>query len=341
MARVTIVQMVYNAMKYIPQSFDSMTNQTYKDIEVVAVINGNEDGGKEYIKQYYPQVTVIDPGENLKFVRGHNMIFEQFKDTEFFQLVNNDMWMEPTHVEEMLKAFEDPKVAAVTGKIYQYNFNTKEKTNIIDTTGIELYKTGRARSRGQNQIDSGQFDKELDVFGADGAGCMYRRSALEEVKYQRPDGTYEYFDLEFYMYWEDADLSWRFVNAGYACKFAPKAIAYHGRTAASSPGGYARLFSFIQHHKKIASWIKQSNYKNHIFLYIKNSPKFYWKFFAREFFMLGYMVVFEMSTLKVLPLFFKQLPLIWKKRKYIQARRKISIEDMEAIFAAHPTDLRK
>lgn len=339
MARVTLVTCIYNSKKYIPQTVASMVHQTYSDIEVVCVINGNEDGSKEYIQAHFPQVTIIDPGENLKFVRGHNLVFEKFTNTEFFQLVNDDMWIEPNYVEEMLKAFDDPKVAAATGKIYQYDYATKKLSNKIDTTGIELYKTGRARSRGQNQIDRGQFDTQLEVFGADGAAAMIRRSALEEVKYLRPDGTLEYFDLDFYMYWEDADLSWRFVNAGFLCKYVPDAIGYHGRTAASSPGGYIRLVSFIKHHKKIPSWIKQANYKNHFFLYIKNSPKLYWKFFVREFFMLGYILVFEISTLKVLPLMLKQFPLIWQKRKFIQSKRKISEATMDKLFTKHPTEL--
>ncbi len=333
MAKVTLVQIVYNAMKYIPKSFDSMVNQTYQDIEIVAVINGNEDGSKEYIQKNYPGVTIIDPGENLRFVRGCNLVFEKYKDTEFFQLVNDDLWLEPSYVEKMVAVFDDPRVGAAQGKIYQYDFKTHQQSKRIDTTGIIYGKTGGGRSRGQHELDEGQYDQQKQLLVVDGAAPMFRRSALEDIKYKRPDGTYEYFDVDFDMYWDDSDISLRLVNEGFSCTFVPEAVAHHGRTASSSEGGYKKVLAFIKFHKTIAPWIRQNNFKNHIFLFIKNSPKWYPQFFVREFFYQCFVLVFETSTLKILPTLFKQLPLMWKKRKYIQEHRKISVEQFEKLLS--------
>ncbi len=237
----------------------------------------------------------------------------------------------------MLKAFEDAKVGAVNGKIYSYDFDTsstRTKTgkdgnvkNILDTTGIAISKSGAGRSRGQHQLDEGQFNNQLDLISVDGAACMYRRAALESVKYQD-----QYFDTDFEMYWEDVDLSWRMVNAGWQCKFVPDAIGYHGRTASSSPGGYKKVIAFIKFHRQMPQWIREFNYKNHIFLFIKNSPKWYWQFFARELVYQIFVLIFETSTLKILPTFLKQLPAIWKKRRYIAKTRKLSVQEMEKLF---------
>lgn len=333
MAKVTLVQVVYNAMKYIPKSFDSMVNQTYRDIEIVAVITGNEDGSKEYIQEHYPTVIIIDPGQNLRFVRGCNLVFEKHQNTDFFQLVNNDLWLEPNYVEKMIEAFDNPRVGAAQGKIYQYNFETQQQSKLLDTTGIIYGKNGGGRSRGQHELDNGQYDDKKELLIVDGAAPMFRRSALEAIKYQRPDGTFEYFDVDFDMYWDDSDISMRLVYAGYKCIFVPEAIAYHGRTASSSEGGYKKVLAFIKFHKKIAPWIRQNNYKNHIFLFIKNSPKWYLQFFVREFFYQIFVLIFEVSTLKILPTLFKQLPLIWKKRKYIQKNKKISTEEFEQLMS--------
>ena len=332
MSKVVLVQMVYNAMRYIPKSIESMVNQTYPETEVVVVINGNNDGSKEYIQKHFPQVKVIDPGENLKFVRGCNMVFRTI-EADFFQLVNNDLWLEPNYVEEMVKVFNDPKVAASQGKIYQYNFATDEKSKLLDSTGIIYSKSGSGRSRGQHQVDIGQFNDQVNLLAVDGAAPMFRKTALEDIKYQRSDGSYEYFDEDFDMYWDDSDISMRFINSGYKCQFVPSAIGYHGRTASSSVGGYKKVFEFIKHHNKLAPWIRKNNFKNHIFLFIKNSPKWYAQFFIREFFMFGFILIFEIKTLSILPTFFRQLPLIWKKRRYIQAHRKISVSEMEKLFS--------
>lgn len=333
MPKVTLVQTVFNGMKYIPQSFASMVAQTHPDVEIIAVINGDEDNGKEYIQKHFPQVKLIEPGENLRFVRGHNLVFSLDSDTEFYQLVNQDLILGPTHVEEMLKAFSDPQVGAANGKIYQYDFAANKKIDKFDTTGVVISKTGRAKARGQHEVDTGQYDDKLDLIAVDGAACMYRKSALESVKYLRPDGKTEFFDLDFEMYWEDVDLSWRMVNAGWKCKYVPNAVGYHGRTAAASPGGYKKVWAFIKFHRQIPQWIREFNYKNHIFMFIKNSPRWYWQFFAREFFLNCFTIFWETKTYKILPLMFKQFRSIWRKRKYIQKTRKISVEDMEKLFS--------
>lgn len=67
-------------------------------------------------------------------------------------------------------------------------------------------------------------------------------------------------------------------------------------------------------------------------MFIKNSPRWYWQFFAREFFYNLFVLVFEVKTLKVLPLLFRQLPLIWNKRQFIKSQRTISAKQMEKLL---------
>ena len=280
--------------------------------------------------------------------------------------------MEPDYIANILKAFDDPKVGAATGKLYQvdrekisnYKFpisnqwsNVKgQMSNVLDTTGVTISKSGRARDRGQHEEDKGQYDKDTSTQAVSGAGPMYRREALEMVKsqifsttvgcrrhpssarrgcsavirkraeplllskeeYPRSGGGGEYFDEDFHSYWEDVDLTWRVTNAGWKNIFVPTAIGYHGRGAGSSEKGYADMVGFVRHHKKLHPQIRQLNYQNHIFLYIKNAKRFYPQFFVREFFMFFYVLFFEIGTLKVLPQMLKLLPKMWKKRKLIQ-----------------------
>lgn len=117
------------------------------------------------------------------------------------------------------------------------------------------------------------------------------------------------------MYWEDVDLAWRLRNAGYVACYVATAVAYHGRTAGQAEGGYLHLFKFIQHHKKLNKQILRWNYKNHILMYIKNARFIHPMFVLREIAMLGYIIIFETSTLGVIPELFRQLPKIWRKRK--------------------------
>ncbi len=333
MPRVTLIQQVYNSRKYIPLVYAAMVNQTYEDLQIIAQIVADDGGCKEYIQEHYPQIKILEPGYNIGFARGHNEIFAA-TDTEIFQLVNPDLILQPDFVERMVEEFDsNPQLGSVAGKLLHYDFNKNQSTNVIDSTGIVVFRSGRGIARGQHQHDRGQFDKDNKIIGPDGAAATYRKAALESVKYQRPDGRYEYFDEDMHSYWEDVDLSWRIVNAGWQTKFVPEAVAYHGRTAASSPGGYKKVFAFIKHHKQIPARIRQLNYKNHIFMFIKNSPRWYWQFFVRELFYHIYVLFVEPTTFKVWPEFFRQLKPMLAKRRFIQRHRKISQAQAEALLS--------
>jgi len=308
--KVSVIVVIYNSKKYIKLVFDAIFAQTHKDLEVIGVICANTDGSKEFLAQNYPLVKILDPGKNLGFSAANNLAIKN-STGELIQLVNPDLILESNYIEEMVKAFDDEKVAGVTGKILRYDFSKNQKSNIIDSTGITMSASGRARDRGQNQVDLGQFDQQLEIFGVSGAGPMYRRIALEKVKYEQ-----EYFDEDFFMYWEDVDLSWRLNNAMYVHRYVPAALAYHGRVAGQAAGGYCHLLKFIKHHKQLSPQILRWNYKNHILMYIKNA-KYIWHpaFILREIAMLGYVIIFETSTLKVIPELFRQIPKILRKRK--------------------------
>jgi GT2 family glycosyltransferase len=310
MPKVSVIVLIYNSRKYITLLFDAIFGQTYGNLEVIAVINGSDDGSREMIVENYSQAKILDPGKNLWFSKGNNLAIRE-STGEFIQLINHDLILEPGYIENIIKAFDDPKVAAATGKLLQYDFQNNRKTNLLDSTGITMSVSGRGRDRGQNQVDQGQYDDHRDVFGVSGAGPMYRRSALENVKFEQ-----EYFDEDFIAYWEDVDLSWRLSKQGWKNVYVPEAIGYHGRTAGSAKGGYLHLWHFIQHHKKLPALFRQHNYRNHIWMYIKNAKFiFHPAFILREILMLGYILLFEISTSKVIPELISKIPRMLKKRK--------------------------
>ncbi|MGE5297937.1 MAG: glycosyltransferase family 2 protein [Acidobacteriaceae bacterium] len=304
--KITAIVLIYNSRKFIPAVFDSIQSQTFKDLETVAVINGDNDGSEKMIREKYPKVKIINPGGNLYFSKGNNLAIKQ-SDGELLLLVNHDLVLENDYAEKLAHAFNDPSVGAATGKLLRYDFDKGEKTNTIDSTGITMNASGRARDRGQLQEDHGQFDDQTNVFAVSGAGPMYRRSALEKTKYCA-NGICEYFDEDFEAYWEDVDLSWRLNRAGFKNVYVPEAKAYHGRTAGQSKGGYFHFFHFIKHHRQISPNIRKLNYRNHILMYLKNSPSVSLRFIFRELLMLVYVTIFETSTLAIVPSLIKLIP---------------------------------
>lgn len=330
--KVIIVQVIYNSRRFIKPVFEAIAAQTYKNCETIAVIAGNDDGSREFLAKNFPWVKIIDPSYNIGFAKGHNLIFSAKGESasggeaDFYQLVNPDMIMQQNYIEEMLKAFQDKKVGAATGKLYKIsnskfqipNAEEKLKLKILDTTGVFINKSGRARDRGQHELDMGQYDNQISLQAVSAAGAMYRASALQSTACKF-EGKKEYFDEDFHSYWEDVDLAWRMSNAGWKCVFVPAAIGFHGRGAGSSKGGYIRFLDFVRFHRALNPQIRQLNYQNHIFMYIKNSRWFYPQFFAREFFMFFYILIFEIQTLKILPQMFNLFPKMFKKRKLVKS----------------------
>lgn len=330
MPKVLAVQVIYNNRPYIEPVFSAIFNQTVKNLEVIAVIAKSDDGSKELLEQKFPKVKIIDPGFNIGFAQGHNWVFENF-EADFYQLVNPDLIMAPDYIERLLEVFSRQKVGAATGKLLKYEFAQDHKTKVIDSTGVIILKSGRAYDRGQHEEDLGQYDKKLIPDAVSGAGCLLKREALVKTRLESSSQfngnfatKYEYFDQDFHSYWEDVDLTWRMRLLGFEMAFEPKAVAWHGRGAGSAKGGYKKVLRFISHHKKLLPKIRQLNYQNHIFMFLKNSPKITLQFLAREFFMLAYILLFEPGTLKIVPQMFRLLPKILQKRKHIQQMRLIS-----------------
>jgi GT2 family glycosyltransferase len=151
-----------------------------------------------------------------------------------------------------------------------------------------------------------------------GTAAVYRKSALEEVKL----GNSEYFDVDFFAYWEDLDLSWRLRLRGYECVYVPEAIVEHRRAVGASKGGILNFGEFVRHHRSFSLRIRKWNWRNHLFAIIKND--YGWSFYRdlpwivlRELGMLAFLVCFMPDTLSAIPEFVRLLPAMLSKRRYI------------------------
>lgn len=367
---VTISVINYNDRKFIFQAIDSAVKQTYPNLEIIITDNLSTDGTREEIEERLPEweaqrkaasalsnegevnpaMVYIKSEENSGFGRPHNQAFRIGKG-EFFLLLNSDAILMPNFVEEALKAFEDPKVGAVQGKLLRYDFNKGElfkdiedpSLNRIDTVGLSILKNRRIICIGQGSADRGQFEKRMDVFGADGAVPTFRRAALESIKlpiWDRPGkkkmNEYEYFDEDFFMYKEDVDLAWRLRLAGWNAIYIPTAVAYHGRGSGDSMA--KNYFTIIQERRKINPRAKYYSFLHQRLMQIKDdSPALLFTkhgvpFIIKEVGAWGYMAIFERFTFRLAKDFRRLVPVFQKKRQLVKERTKITDADMEKWF---------
>ena len=208
----------------------SLRAQTFGDHRVTVVDNGSSDGTAEHLREHYPEVELVELGENLGFAAAVNRGIKA-SDSEFVAVVNNDLELVPGWLEDMVAALrEHPDAGSATGKMLFY-----DRREVIDGAGDFASWYAISAPRGRGEIDRGQYDAPEAVFSACGGAALYRRAALDAV------GP---FDEDFFAYTEDVDWGFRAQLAGWTCRYVPRAVAFHmgGATSGRVPNLSRYLF---------------------------------------------------------------------------------------------------
>jgi GT2 family glycosyltransferase len=325
----------YNhALAVLQECIQSVLAQELGDYTVTVTENGSDDAIESQLSALFggnPRFRYEDNGANLGFAGAHNRFI--FRTTaEIVVPLNPDTIMMPGYLQALTSVFDDAQIGAATGKMLRPQ-QSPVGPPILDGTGIVMSRGRRGRERGQNQVDTGQFDNSRRVFGVSGTASAYRKSALDHVLI----GKHEYFDEDFFAYWEDLDLSWRLRLAGYECVYVPEAVIYHSRFAGQSKNGYRRPVEFVKHHRRLPTSIVRLNWKNQLFCIIKSD--FGWSFWrdcpfiiCRQIFMLAYIVVFEPRTLGAVFDLFRGVPKMLEKRRAIKSKRDIHSREIGQWF---------
>jgi GT2 family glycosyltransferase len=267
MALVSVIIINYNNKNYLNRCIDSILNQTYKNIEIIFIDNKSNDLSYDYVIEEYSdkEINFIRNEVNNGYAGGANQGIKISKG-EYVVILNPDIIMEYNFIEELVNYIKDDnKIGAISGKLLKYDFNKDIKTKYIDSAGIEMYRSGKSKDRGQNELDTGAYDNIEEVFGICGAAPMYRKSALQEIKINE-----EYFDEDFFSYKEDIDISWRLNLYDYKNIYYPRAVAYHGRGFGSSKGGAKE---FINARKRQSEFLRGLSYRNQRMMEWKNIDK--------------------------------------------------------------------
>ncbi|MEP7291962.1 MAG: glycosyltransferase family 2 protein, partial [Chloroflexota bacterium] len=132
--------------------------------------------------------------------------------------LNNDTEADPGWAAAVVDAFErHAEIGSVASKMLLF-----DQRDHIHTAGDYFTRDGRAGNRGVWQADAGQFDREEYVFSACGGSSVYRREMLDQIGL---------LDDDFFFSLEDVDIGWRAQLAGWRCLYTPVAIVYHHLSA--------------------------------------------------------------------------------------------------------------
>jgi GT2 family glycosyltransferase len=96
--------------------------------------------------------------------------------------------------------------------------------DVLNNAGSKVFTDGYGADRAYQEVDRGQYDSPEEVFAFCGGSVCLRTAALREVGL---------FDDDFFLYYEDTDLSWRLRSAGWSIRYEPSAVARHIHSASS------------------------------------------------------------------------------------------------------------
>lgn len=311
---VSIVLLNYNGGGFLAPCLDSVLSQDYPALEVIIVDNASTDGSLKVLDDpRYARFKLIANADNEGFSRGMN-IGMAASNGEYVMPLNFDIIMEPDFISRMVAAAESgDRIGSVSGKLLRLDDNGK--TSTIDSTGHLVFNNRYVINRGENQADTGQYDRADLIFGTCGAVPLYKKEMLDDIAYEG-----EYYDEAFFIMLEDVDIDWRAQLRGWDCAYTPAAVAYHYRGATGS--GKSRL---IQRH------------------YYKNRYLLMWQNDTFLSVLKSYPAVWLMDLYLFLDILFTSPPallLAWgdmvrlapqtlKKRRFVQSRRLAAQADIE------------
>jgi GT2 family glycosyltransferase len=210
----------FNGVHYLSPCFNALRAQTYSHLEIILVDNGSTDESLALTRRNFPEVKILETGQNLGYV-AVNYGFEYAQGDVIIPL-NNDTEVDPNWAQALVNTLQKyPDAGMAASKMLLF-----DRRDTLHSAGDGFGIDGIPINRGVWQKDEGQFDQDTYIFGGCGGAVAYRREMLAEIGF---------FDEDFFMYLEDVDLNWRAQMAGYRAVFAPKAIVYHHLSA--SGGG--------------------------------------------------------------------------------------------------------
>ncbi len=322
-ARVLVSIVTHNSAEYLEDCLQSLAVQTFRDFITCLWDNASTDRTPEIASRYAENVLCTSrfSTTNLGFCAAHNRVIAA-NPSDYVLVLNPDVTLDPCFLEVLVSALDqDTRAGSATGKLWR---RSSPGEKLLDTTGIYFTRNQRHFDRGSEEPDCGQYDRREYVFGVSGAAGFYRREMLEEIK-----AAGQYFDEDFFAYREDADLAWRAQWLGWRCLYVPEATGYHVRVVL--PSRRAQLPAEINMH----------SFKNRFLMRVKNMDwgtygRFFFPITLRDAAAMIYVLLWEWSSLRALPLFVRALPRARSVRRALRNHRRVAPREIRAWFSNRP-----
>jgi len=223
---VAVVIVNYNGEALLPDCLAALYAQTLAPQEIVVADNGSRDGSLALLRAQHPGVGVLALGRNLGFAGGANRGVRA-TTAPWVCVLNSDATPAPDWLAQLTAAPRDDRTWALGSVL------VSAATGRIESAGDQYSAAGYAykllRDRPLDELPAEPYA----VFAAPGAAPVFRRDVFEAL------GGYE---ERFFLYYEDVDLAFRAVLAGWHALLVPSARVVHQLGATTKSHARARFY---------------------------------------------------------------------------------------------------
>ena len=229
--------------------------------EIIVVDNASSDGSADVVKEYFPEVVLIENKKNLGFTKACNQIIRRMRG-EFLLLLNTDLTIEKGGIDDLVEFIREKEDVALCGPRLVYpdgrlqasvrSFHTLW-TVFTEITGLSRLFP-RNRAFGKYLLSYWDHSDIREVDFVSGAAYLMRASVLKEI------GP---FDEDYFLYVQDADWSYRVKKKGWKVFYCPDVTFVHmeGETVKKISAikdflsHYERLIFFRKHYGIGKAWL--------------------------------------------------------------------------------------
>jgi GT2 family glycosyltransferase len=213
---VGVVIVNHNLKDSLRETLKSFRQVNYPGLRIVVSDNASTDGAQEMVRTEFPEVHLLAHAQEQGYARAASLGMDFLVDkTKYIFSTTNDVIVDPEIFNVLVDyAEKHPKAGVLGTRIYFF-----DRPDVLWHAGGTVNPLhGHTRHIGWERRDHARYGKVRECAFVTGCGYLLRTEVLKKIGYFKED-------LVFYS--EDAELCYRYREAGYQVMYIPDAKMWH------------------------------------------------------------------------------------------------------------------
>lgn len=238
--KVFIIVLNWNGKDNTIECLTSLAKLDYPNIETIVVDNDSSDDSVPHISNSFPDIKLIQSGDNLGYAGGNNVGIEWAlkNDSDYILILNNDTIVAPDLIDILLQSATTLPQGSILGAQIFYQASPDK---IWFAGGRWDSDTLSFQHIGQNQSSADtDFNEITKVDYITGCALFSSSATFHKVGL---------LDENFYLTFEETDWCYRAKKLDYDCYMVPQAKLWH-KVASSFGGRQTPIYEYFMNRNK-------------------------------------------------------------------------------------------